>query len=330
MKDGPGTVAIGLAIPTRDRPEFLAETIQSVLAGSRVPEELYVVDNSQKNPSATEEVCRRFGSAVRYLAPVGNLSMQNNHNRALRSIHGELACVLHDDDVYGPTFLERGECELLLHPEADLFAVNYAVIDEHGATLTTRCWSDFPAGMLRPVEFLSHAMRNRSPIHLSASVMRAGAAKQCSLAEPDGNCADMGFFFQLTARTTSILLDEPLVSIRVHGGMESAQAGFFFGGKRRSSVLPLAPLEFRTKDRFLQSADAAQALGEELPGLRRAAASTAIKHLVRDMRSRALPIGERLRLAQAAAVLVPVALVPVALRGRATRPSGAQANGVGR
>ena len=305
MTAGASSPTVGVAIPTRDRPEFLAETIESVLAGTRVPETLQVVDNSQRDPAVTESICRKFGSRVTYLAPVGDLSMQHNHNRAIQGTTTDLTCILHDDDLYGPHFLERGVRALADDPSADLFAVNYEAIDEQGDLLLARSRNDFPVGSVTPLQFLEYAMGGRSPIHLSASILRTAAAQRCALAEVDENCADMGFFFQLMSRANAVLLDEPLVSVRVHRGMESAKAGFHrFGAKRESQVLPIAPLEWQTKDRFLRSLLAETTLGESRAQLRKAAASRAIHLLLREARERTLPLSERLRLIRAAAQIV--------------------------
>jgi glycosyltransferase involved in cell wall biosynthesis len=296
---------IGVAIPTRDRPQFLAETIESVLASSRPPDVIRVVDNSQHDPGATASICAQF-SLVEYLPPAANLSMQANHNRAIQSIDADFLCVLHDDDLYGPFFLERAERALVESPAASLFAVNFATVNEQATRIQTQAWPDFPAGTLSPEKLISFAMRRRSPIHLSAAMMRTAVAHRHGLSDADGNCADMGFFFRVATEAKTILVDEPLSSIRVHGGMESAEAGFFdFRSARDSKVLTLAPLEFETKVRFLHSQVAQSTFGRDCALFRKIAAKRAVCLLGREIRNRSISPKQRLRVAAAAVAIAP-------------------------
>lgn len=298
---------IGVAIPTRDRPEFLAETLRSVLSGTRRPDTLCVVDNSQGDPASTRAVCEQFSGDVEYLAPVGNLTMQANHNRALRSFETTFACILHDDDRYGASFLERGESALVNDADLALFAVNYRVIDGSGATIMETCWSDFPTGRLTPRAYLSHSMPALSPIHLSAAMMRTSHAQRHELAEADGNCTDMGYFFRLASHADILLVNEPLADVRLHGGMESVAVGLYgFGRGKASELLPRVPLEFATKNRYLRSPLAAEVLGPLRWTLRRAAAKRAATLLGYEARNSSLAFGQRLRAAKAAAGLLPV------------------------
>ena len=297
---------LGVAIPTRDRVEYLAETIESVLGGTQTPDEFIVVDNSVRRAGETKAVCAKYGARVQYVEPIADLTMQQNHNRAIQSIQSELCCIVHDDDVYGPDFLRRGTEALAAEPEANLFASNYSAIDGDGKVTWERAWSPFPSGTVSSFDLLEFAMKTRSPIHLSAAVMRSRAAKQFALSELDGNCADMGYFFPLICLSKSILVDEPLVSIRVHSGMESSRAGYFrFDSKRRSVVRPIATLEWRTKRRFLESDIATKTLGPKVGELRRVAARRAVRLRFDDARNRSLLPWEQLRTLAAAARIVP-------------------------
>jgi hypothetical protein len=138
--------------------------------------------------------------------------------------------------------------------------------------------------------------------------MRTVPAQAHELADIDGNCADMGYFFRLISTSDVLFVDEPLAEVRVHDGMESSQAGFFrFNGRRRSEVLPLAPLEFATKDRYLRTELAAQALGEDRWKLRQVAAKQAASLLLADARNSSLVPKDRFHLARHALGLLPAA-----------------------
>jgi glycosyltransferase involved in cell wall biosynthesis len=298
--------SVTVAIPTRDRTEFLHESIASILRGTVRAEKILVVDNSQLDPGRTEAICREFGESVTYLAPLANLTMQANHNRALRSIETQYSCILHDDDTYSRDFLERGIDALSSNDRAAFFAVNYGVIDEQGREKQAHAWPKFDAGTHSGIEFLSLAMASRSPAHFSASVLRTEFATRCALAEADGNCADMGFFFQMACHGEVILEQDALAQVRVHGGMESAREGYFgFRGGRRSEVLAIVPLEWETKRRFLHSEKARSTYAPHIAALEKNAARTALRAIACDLKRRHVRLSDRLGLLRAAAPICP-------------------------
>ena len=295
---------VTVTIPTRNRADHLAKTLDSILNSTVLPDRIFVVDNSTDGHQATKTLCERYGDDVTYVAPTADLSMAANHNRCLDLIDTELGCVLHDDDVFGPDFLERGIAELGAHPDAVFFAVNYGVIDEVGTELYPHAWPKFPAGQLSPREFLTTAFATHSPVHFSASLLRADPARRCRLSDRDANCADMGYFFQLATYGSVLLCQDGLVQVRVHADMESARAGYHgFRGNRRSEALAFVPVEWGTKRRFLVSDRAAAALGSTRPAVRRAAAKAAVRALAHDLRIPTLALNERARLVLAAVAI---------------------------
>ncbi len=224
--------------------------------------------------------------------------------RAIDIADTDYVCLLHDDDVYGTEFISRGIAALSANPGAALFAVNYGVIDGNDRKVRHKAWHNWRAGTLEPAEYLREVLSNSSVVHISAAMMRTALARQCRMVEADGNCSDMGYFFQLGGRARVILCDEPLVSIRIHQAMISSEAGFVQGGgKQRSPALALAPLEWATKRRFLNSPTARQALGNDLDHVRVAAARRAIDNLRPDLRG--YPISERLRILRAIVAILP-------------------------
>lgn len=301
--------SVTVAIPTRDRPQFLHRALSSVLSGSLRPDRVVVVDNSQRDPSATRQICEQFDQ-VEYAAPIGDLTLQGNQNRALEcGAPTTFVCVLHDDDVYGPRFLERGVAALSADPSANVFCVNYGVIDADDRPLNSRAWAGWFAGVHEPKVFLSHILSTTSPIHLSASMLRSGPAARCRMVEIDGACFDAGFFLQLGATGRVIMCDEPLVAIRLHQAMVSVAAGFKQkeAAERKSEELGYVSLEWPMKLRFLDSRPAQEVLGGELQQIKRAAARYAVRRLRPDLRGD-LPIAERWRVFRMIASILPEAV----------------------
>jgi glycosyltransferase involved in cell wall biosynthesis len=286
-RQGNGTV--GVAIPTRDRPELLRITLASVVGQTRPPDHLVVVDNSQRDPAAVEAVCAEFGpGVVSYREPIRDLSFNENHQRALSEVTGEFVAVMQDDDLYLATFLERAVAALTANPFASLFAVNLQTIDVEGAMLRERAWPDFRSETLSSGEFLTAAIMRMSPVHLSGSLARSEAAKVTGFVESDGGCSDVGYFLRIGAAGEVIFLDEPLAQIRVHNATASNQQGWY-----GSETVHFRPLEWQVKKRFLASQPARLALGDSLESVKKSAARALWHEYWLIVRSRNAPLEAR-------------------------------------
>ncbi len=98
------TIQIAAAICTRDRPELLARSLESLARQTRPPIEILVVDNAPADARTRALVANRFPS-VRYLVePVVGLDFARN--RALASARGDVVAFLDDDAVAGPDWAE--------------------------------------------------------------------------------------------------------------------------------------------------------------------------------------------------------------------------------
>lgn len=285
---------VTVAIPTRDpNPGYLKANLDSVLAQTRRPNRIVVVDNSQKDPAAVRDLCESYGAGViDYFPPARNLSLSENHQRALALCQTPFICVMQDDDVYTPTFVERAIEAFRADEKAVLFAVNYGVIDEQGTIIRERAWPSFRAGTLTTVEFLSYAIELMSPVHLSASMFRREASVSTGFSEADTTCSDIGFFLRVACAGSVILLDEPLAYIREHARSASFDQGWY--GKKNSIVISVFPIEWKTKDLFLVSSPAKQALGDQLELLRSRAEKRLIHGYLSVVRGRGYPMHARL------------------------------------
>ncbi len=275
MQETPPSTDVTVVIPTRDRTTYLGFAIDSVLAQTRPPSRLVVVDNSQKNAAAVRELCESYGDGVvEYLPPLRDLSFNENHQRALSAATTPLVCVMQDDDVYRPTFMERAVAALNAEPRASIFAVNYAVLDSDGHEIQDRAWTLFPAGTLSSADFVAHVISHMSPVHLSASMFRREAACSAAFYEQDAMASDIGFFLRVACAGPVILLDEPLSAIRTHNQTESSKQGWMYGSASHTSSM--IPLEWGVKDRFLQSVPAKTVLGDRLNSVRGQGAARAL------------------------------------------------------
>lgn len=99
-EEQPGTVSLppaSVIIPSRNRGELLLETVESVLAGDAVPDEIIVVDQSDKPNFALERLSRSSNRTIRYVwHPEPGVSRARN--RGIREARNDVL-VFVDDDV---------------------------------------------------------------------------------------------------------------------------------------------------------------------------------------------------------------------------------------
>jgi len=88
---------ISIIIPTYNRHEYLKECIDSALKQTYTRKEIIVADDSSKDE--TRDVCKSYGSLIKYFCNKKNLGMHANWRKALYDYaKGGYALILNDDD----------------------------------------------------------------------------------------------------------------------------------------------------------------------------------------------------------------------------------------
>jgi len=96
--------SVSVIIPTYNYGHFISHAIDSVLAQTRPPSELIVVDDGSTDN--TGDVVREFGAAVKYIRQ-DNGGVCSARNRGVAESTGELIAFLDADDSWEPTNLEK-------------------------------------------------------------------------------------------------------------------------------------------------------------------------------------------------------------------------------
>jgi glycosyltransferase involved in cell wall biosynthesis len=94
---------ISVVIPTRDRRELVLACVASVLAQTRRPDEILVVDNGSRD--GTLDALRRLEGIKVLREPRPGVS--HARNRGIESARGELVAFIDDDAAAAPDWLER-------------------------------------------------------------------------------------------------------------------------------------------------------------------------------------------------------------------------------
>lgn len=108
---------VSVIICTRNRGPLIEQTLHSILAGSRLPDELLVVD--QSDDGATGEVVQRIAESeprLRYLL-TETRGLSRARNVGIREAQGDLIAFTDDDVVVFPDWLRRLEEEFQNYPD---------------------------------------------------------------------------------------------------------------------------------------------------------------------------------------------------------------------
>jgi len=111
---------VAVIIPTKDRPEFLAEAIASARSQGHPPEEIIIVDDASATPVDAERLREAHGPAVRVIRNDESRGLAYSRNRGVEETSAEFIIHLDDDDLLAPDAIEQ--CCLVMQalPEAEL------------------------------------------------------------------------------------------------------------------------------------------------------------------------------------------------------------------
>ena len=210
MSTSPEAPRITVVIPAYNAADFIAETVESVLAQT-VPVEIIVVDDGSKDETAA--VVEGLGSGVRLIRqPNGGVSSARNHG--LREASGEYICFFDADDWMAPTNLERKIHFLDENPD---FVLAHALVEVTDEALN-------PTGeIMSGVHGESGAALVRlipPAIPLPSNVVTRRAAVEAlgGFDEELSTSADFDMWLRLSAEGKAGRIDEPLVLYRRHPG----------------------------------------------------------------------------------------------------------------
>jgi len=123
---------ISVIIPTYNRPEFLAQAIESVLNQTVSPYEIVVVDD---NPSSSEnyKVIEKFKHIypIKYFKNKKRLGGAGNYKRSFSFANGDFIKWLADDDILLPTALEKMSYYLKEYPDIKLVTSSRIAVDRN-------------------------------------------------------------------------------------------------------------------------------------------------------------------------------------------------------
>ena len=127
---------VSIGMPVYNAQNFLAQTLEAILAQTYTDFELLISDNASSDQ--TETICRRYAARdprIRYIRHPSNLGASENFNRLVAMSNGRYFKWAAHDDLCAPEFLAKCVQMLDSEPSAVLCYTRGQVIDQDGNTV---------------------------------------------------------------------------------------------------------------------------------------------------------------------------------------------------
>jgi len=201
---------VSVLIPTYNRAEFLSDAIDSLLAQTRVPDEIIVVDDGSSDD--TERVLGQYAGRIQALRQP-NQGPSAARNAAFRASSGDLIAFLDSDDTLAPTSIQCRAEFLELHPYLNIVYTGAFVTNAENKLLGLFRKPPLPHGMI----FHELICRHAFPIH--AVMLRRTCIETPFLFDPQlRSDEDYDLWARLSAHNVVAAIDEPLCFYHLHSG----------------------------------------------------------------------------------------------------------------
>lgn len=137
MKKMGNTILVTIAIPAY-KSNYLADAIKSAIQQSYTNVEIIIVND--KSPNDITSIVKTFDDKrIRYYeneVNIGGNDLVAQWNKCLSYAKGEYFCLLCDDDIYAPTFVEEMLSLAKKYPNCNVFRGRAVIIDREGIKTT--------------------------------------------------------------------------------------------------------------------------------------------------------------------------------------------------
>ncbi len=211
-------MSVAVVIPLYNHERYIGDALRSILAQTRPPDRVVVVDDGSTDQSL--DAARAVADSRVTLLSQRNAGAHSALNRAVaQAADCEFLGILNSDDLYEPQRIESCLRCLDLHPAAAVVATRLTLIDAQGAPLAA---SDPRAAWLRSVWHarpaslaawlgIANFTKTTSNLFGRAEYFRAHPFR------PYRYVHDYSFAVAAALEDRLVLLDEELLRYRVHG-----------------------------------------------------------------------------------------------------------------
>ena len=216
---------VTVAIPTRNRASLLAIALESALDQTFADTEILVLDDASTDE--TPDLVRRYDDPrIRYVRHDPNIGMAENWSYGYVAGSGTYVAVLHDDDYWAPTFLERAVAMFEAEPRAGLVYAAIEPVDALGRPAGHRPLSLGAVDRMSPPDEAVQRLVKSTEVGWPAIMVR----RECMLelggfTEEFPYHKDWAIWIELAARYPVGYLSETLGYYRIHADQFSVDYG---------------------------------------------------------------------------------------------------------
>jgi len=220
-----GRATVSVVIPVHNGMPHLPGTLASVLAQTRIPDEIIVVENGS-NDGTAEWLVEHAPPKVSVIVQPTMVSAAANFTSAVQLATGHFVKLLPADDVLEPTAIQVQSSALERHPRAVLVASQRRIIDNWGATITRRRGLGPLRGEVDGRDVIrACALRGQNLLGEPCCVMFRKAVIDRHLPWDDSlpYAIDLDMYTRVLADGTAVMIRESLAQFRMSTGSWSAQ-----------------------------------------------------------------------------------------------------------
>jgi glycosyltransferase involved in cell wall biosynthesis len=211
---------VSVVIPVCNNEAYIAAAVRSVLAQTRPPTEIIVVDDGSTDGTAS--ALEPYRSSVKYVYQQ-NRGEPAARNRGVREAKSEHVAFLDADDLWLPTKLELQLDYLRAHAHCALVYTDMSTFDEHGiidASVKDRFRMTLPSGRIFPALFMRALFGSGSVIFRKECVDKVGYFDEDLLVG-----SDYEMWLRIARHFELGVVDQPLLMYRHHATMSTRGLG---------------------------------------------------------------------------------------------------------
>jgi glycosyltransferase involved in cell wall biosynthesis len=220
-----GRPRVEITILTRNRPDYLRESLRSCLEQEPGPFSLSVRISDNSDDSCTEQIIANEFPEIRYVRRAPACTAEEHFKLVIEESYGDLIVLFHDDDVMLPHYTRKMVGAFEQYPSASAIGSNAVMIDGAGKVLRNafhRHRQDKIIGTGRDLfEFYYPKSGGCSPF---PSYMYRKSVLSTSLVDSRdaGKYSDVSLLSKLTSSGHLVILPHALIKYRWHGGNDSS------------------------------------------------------------------------------------------------------------
>jgi glycosyltransferase involved in cell wall biosynthesis len=217
---------VSVCIPTYNRPDYLRQSIESVLSQSFSDYELIISNNASEDSTAA--VIGSFKDfRIVHIKKEKNIGLVENFNSCLAAAKGEFITVFHDDDHMLPDNLSLKVRALEKNERAGLVHSNFNIMDENGSTIKKSAhFIDSQDFVEQGSSFLRKSLLGFNPVNPPSAFIR----KECfdklgGFSSKVHFTTDWEYWMRIAIHYDVIYLAKPLIAYRMyhHSGWTSSK-----------------------------------------------------------------------------------------------------------